>query len=241
MLKPALAHCEDFMSNSGLGAMKTLLQKAEAKCPRKCASTQVPHSDKAATKSIRGTTGQSVSVTCNDGYRVMRHSQAVCGVDGTFSRVQCMPTCDKCANFAQFQACLDTVERKCCDEPSEKCTEGQPETCNRGCANVMGPALANCDGFMVDNGLGSVKSLLQKAELKCPPPSCANFGEYSALNKATKAVCNLKLNACKLSCLIKLKPMEIACRKFLVANHLSAVAHQLARQINSCKSIGGGH
>eukprot|EP00939_MAST-03C_sp_MAST-3C-sp1_P005137 g5137.t1 len=59
---------------------------------KRCTSTQVPNSNYDRSGSIQGTTGESVAVTCNDGYADQSGSRAgtaTCGTNGQFS----VPTC----------------------------------------------------------------------------------------------------------------------------------------------------
>jgi len=55
--------------------------------PNVCASTQVSHSNYAATGSISGSTGDVIEVVCDDGFS--GSGKAVCGVNGLFSEVVC--------------------------------------------------------------------------------------------------------------------------------------------------------
>ena len=58
--------------------------------PNPCTSTQVQHSDRAATGSVVGSTGDTVTIICDYGYCVkgngclFRSAEAICEVDGRF-------------------------------------------------------------------------------------------------------------------------------------------------------------
>jgi hypothetical protein len=54
-----------------------------------CATTEVAHSDKKVTASIIGTTGQTVTVNCDEGYAGTPTFTATCGVGGTFNDITC--------------------------------------------------------------------------------------------------------------------------------------------------------
>ena len=63
-----------------------------------CIPTEVPFSNHKIANSVNGTTGQSVEITCDEGYTGDQTlsgnntgGYAVCGTDGTFSTVTCRP------------------------------------------------------------------------------------------------------------------------------------------------------
>jgi hypothetical protein len=65
-----------------------------------CTATQVANSDKAATGSITGVTGDTVTATCNTEYT--GGGTATCGTDNIFSSVTCAANNVSCQNLAQI-------------------------------------------------------------------------------------------------------------------------------------------
>ena len=71
-------------------------------CDCSCAPTEVANSNQATTGSIKGTTGQTVTVTCHAGYfGGSGGGTAKCYTDGTFTALSCLAkSCTPAGNIA---------------------------------------------------------------------------------------------------------------------------------------------
>jgi hypothetical protein len=82
-----IIHTSTFIEHAigpGQGSFNTVTCNAQP-----CSPTQVLHSNKAAAGSIVGTTGQSVTITCDQGF--LGGGNSTCNSFGTFSHIDCKP------------------------------------------------------------------------------------------------------------------------------------------------------
>lgn len=85
-----------------------------------CAATQVANSDKSATGSIGGSTGDTVTVTCDPGYS--GGGTATCGTDGTFNALTCAEDEEESESESEEEESESEEE----DSPAAISLPGQP-------------------------------------------------------------------------------------------------------------------
>ena len=110
-----------------------------------CATTEVAHSDKKVTASIIGTTGQTVTVNCDEGYAGTPTFTATCGVGGTFNDITCAAESCVSVNVANSNKASGTadVTGSTNDEVVVTCDEGWSIT---GTTDRTGTAVCATDG-----------------------------------------------------------------------------------------------
>jgi len=132
-----------------------------------CNSTHVENSDKSTADSIQGNTGDTVRVTCADGFLTKSQSQsalATCGADGTFSKVIC---CKHCVPpFDPFEWAITR---------NVQCTKGS--------------SFSGCD--CSDNSAGDAKTILGQT---CIEKTSLTFGltfGYNRINMTKDEDCKM--------------------------------------------------
>ena len=104
-----------------------------------CTQYSVANSNKAIAKSITGTTGQTVTVTCNTGYS--GSGIATCGTNGQFNTLSCTANICTCPNGSPTIASgtgaslcdIPTIDCSACDAGytiSTAAASGSAQTCN---------------------------------------------------------------------------------------------------------------
>ena len=97
-----------------------------------CTATKVDHSDHSEAGSIRGNTGDTVTVTCADGYD--GGGDWVCGTDGTFAPAAGVHACYTCGpdrtalNSCKFKLMTTGQEEQICNRDSD-CFYAQNASC----------------------------------------------------------------------------------------------------------------
>ena len=146
-----------------------------------CTATEVANSDRSDEASIAGTTGEDVSVTCNDGYT--GSGTAICGTDGNFITVTCVASACTATEVANSDYSV---------EASIEGTTGADVTvtCNTGYQGSGATQTATCG---TDGNFNTVVCVTQ-CSASGGSDSCAAAGNMAAI--ATPAETNCATTTC---------------------------------------------
>ena len=162
--------------------------------PGPCPSTQVDNSDHAAVRSISGSTGDVVTVTCDAGY--IGGGDAVCGAGGLWAGLTACTVPGPCPSTQvdnSDHAALRSISGSTGDVVTVTCDAGYIGGGDAVCgAGGLWAGLTDCTGCVkVIVGIQSVGSAGQVGWTisGLQPPVGVAFGTYSWVERSTQSVC----------------------------------------------------